>query len=220
MSYQWDFAIVARYLPALLWGAGWTLQLSVIGFLVGLLLSVPVGFSRASERGPLSFAAGAYTEVLRTIPALVLIIWLYYCLPILFDVRLSAAWSATLALALSSSAYSAEILRAGIRAVPIGQVEAAYALGYSRYQAARDIVAPQALKLMVPPFMGLFIATVKNSALASFIAVPELLHRANNAISESFHPLELYSVIAVIYVVLLLPLSLLSKRFEWESQYS
>lgn len=98
MSYQWDFAIVARYLPALLWGAGWTLQLSVIGFLVGLLLSVPVGFSRASERGPLSFAAGAYTEVLRTIPALVLIIWLYYCLPILFGVRLSAAWSATLAL--------------------------------------------------------------------------------------------------------------------------
>jgi polar amino acid transport system permease protein len=219
MSYQWDFAIVERYLPVLLWGAGWTLRLSVISFLGGLLLSLPVGFSRASERGPLSFVAGVYTEVMRTIPALVLIIWLYYCLPILFDLRLSAALSATLALALSSSAYSAEILRAGIRAVPIGQVEAAYALGYSRYQAARDIVAPQALKLMVPPFMGLFIVTVKNSALASFIAVPELLHNANNAISESFRPLELYSAIAVIYIALLLPLLLLSKRFEWESQY-
>jgi polar amino acid transport system permease protein len=157
---------------------------------------------------------------MRTIPALVLIIWLYYCLPILFGLRLSATTAATLALALSSSAYSAEILRAGIRAVPTGQIEAAYALGYSRYLAARDIVAPQALKLMVPPFMGLFIATVKNSALASFIAVPELLHSTNNAISESFRPLELYTVVAVIYVAILLPLSLLSKRFEWESQYS
>jgi polar amino acid transport system permease protein len=219
MSYEWNFAVVQRYLPALLWGAGWTLQLSVIGFLGGLLLSLPVGFARASGRGPVSFLAGVYTEVLRTIPALVLMIWLYYCLPILFGVRLSAVWSATLALFLSSSAYSAEILRAGIRAVPTGQIEAAYALGYSRLQAARDIVAPQALKLMVPPFLGLFIATVKNSALASFLAAPELLHTANNAIAESFRPLELYTVVAVIYVVLLLPLSLLSKRFEWESQY-
>jgi polar amino acid transport system permease protein len=122
-------------------------------------------------------------------------------------------------LALSSSAYSAEIFRAGIRAVPTGQIEAAYALGYSQYQAARDIVAPQAIRLMVPPYVGLFIATVKNSALASFIAVPEVLHRANSAISESFRPLELYTAVAVVYVALLLPLSLLSKRFERESQY-
>ena len=218
-SYEWNLAIVERYLPALLWGAGWTLRLSVIGFLGGLLLSLPVGFSRASQRGPLSSVAAVYTEVMRTIPALVLMIWLYYCFPILFDLWLSAAVAATLALALSSSAYSAEILRAGIRAVPIGQVEAAYALGYSRYQAGRDVVAPQALKLMLPPFVGLFIATVKNSALASFIAVPELLHTTNNAISESFRPLELYTAVAVMYVVILLPLSLLSRRFEWESQY-
>jgi len=219
MPYQWDFTVLERYLPALLWGAGWTLRLSVLGFLGGLVLSLPIGFSRTSERPALSIAAGAYTEVMRSIPALVLIIWLYYCLPILFDVRPSAAWSATLALALSSSAYSAEILRAGIRAVPIGQVEAAYGLGYSRYQAARDIVAPQALKLMVPPYMGLFIATVKNSALASFIAVPELLHTANNAISQSFRPLELYTIIALMYIAILLPLSMLSKRLEWETQY-
>ena len=219
MSYHWDFGIVQHYLPALLWGAGWTLRLSIIGFLGGLVFSLPLAFSRASQRNPLSFVAGVYTEVMRTIPVLVLIIWLYYCLPILFDLRLSAEAAAILALAFSSSAYSAEIFRAGIRAVPTGQIEAAYALGYSRYQAAKDIVAPQALKLMVPPYVGLFIATVKNSALASFIAVPEVLHTATNAISESFRPLELYTVIAVIYVALLLPLSLLSKRFEWESQY-
>lgn len=219
MTYQWDFSILGRYLPAFLKGIGWTFAISVLGFLGGLLLSLPLGFSRASEHKTLSFCAGAYTEVMRTVPALVLIIWFYYCLPILFNLRLSAAFSATLALALSSSAYSAEILRAGIRAVATGQVEAAYALGYSRYEAARDIVAPQALRIMVPPFVGLFIATVKNSALASFIAVPELLHRANDAISNSYRPLEIYTIVAIIYVLLLLPLSLLSKRFEWESQY-
>ena len=195
------------------------MRLSVVGFICGLVVSLPIAFARQTKGRFVSIVASSYTEVMRTIPVLVLIIWLYYCLPILFDLRLSAGFAATLALALSSSAYSVEIFRAGIRAVPTGQVEAAYALGYSPYQAARDIVAPQALKLMLPPYIGLFIATVKNSALASFIAVPEILHTANSAISESFRPLEVYSIVAVIYVALLLPLSLLSKRFEWESQY-
>jgi polar amino acid transport system permease protein len=151
-------------------------------------------------------------DAFRAVPVLVLLIVVYYALPFV-GLSLSAFASAVLALAAVSSAYTAEILRAGIEAVPRGQVEAGQVLGLKFWQILRLIVLPQALRLVIPPLTGNSINVLKDTALASVVALPDLLKQATQAQALEANPSPLIAA-ALIYLVLLLPLVALVRRLE------
>ena len=119
-----------------------------------------------------------------------------------------------LALSLTLSAFVAEIVRSSLHAVPVGHVEAARGLGMTKIQALRYIVLPQAFRVMLPPLVSMYIDTLKMSSLASIIAVYELLDSAQNLIMSSYRPLEIYTVVALIYVAIIIPFALFTRRYE------
>ena len=162
----------------------------------------------------LSFAARLYIELFRALPILVLLIWVYYVAPLLFNIRLSPFFSALLALSLNLSAFVAETVRAGIEAIPKAQLESGVVLGIRSFKVMRTIILPQAFRSMLPNLMGLYIAQLKNSSLASVIAVNELLHISNTLISNTYRPLEIYSAVAFGYLCLTIPFTLLANKLE------
>ncbi|WP_131113804.1 amino acid ABC transporter permease [Lichenihabitans psoromatis] len=198
-----NWSVFVEALPMLLKGLWITVGLGltaiVIGFVGGLILVMV----RLYGGMPLSPLGIAYIDVFRSIPVLVLLIVIYYALPFV-GLRLSPFWAATTALSLVSAAYSAEILRAGIEGVPQGQFEAARALGLGPIRQMIDIVLPQAIKLVIPPLTSNSINVMKDTALASVVAMPDLLKQATQAQALAANPTPLIGA-AVIYVILLLP---------------
>jgi len=153
-------------------------------------------------------------EVFTGLPVLVLLVWLFYALPVVTGIAVAALPTAVFALSLNLAGFSAEVFRAGIQAVPRGQIEAACILGLTKAQTLRRIVFPQAMRLILPPLSGRYIETIKLTSLASVIAVNELLHMGQNLISVSFRPLEVYTVIALLYLLVIIPLVLVLRHCE------
>ena len=191
-----------------------TLWLSLLVVAFGSVWGFALAFLKRSPEKVLVWFASSCVELFRVLPILVVIIWVYYVLPILFNWRLSAFTAAVLALSLHLSAFVAETVRAGIESVPQSQFESAEALGFNRSQIMLFVVLPQAVKNMIPNLLGLYINEVKNSSLASVIAVNELLHQGNLLISNTFRPLEIYTTIAVVYAILLIPLMYIARFLE------
>ena len=215
MSYSWEWSVVGAYFPALLRGAWLTIELTAASILFGTLLGIVAGVMRASSVRVLRWSVAIYIEIFLALPVLVLLIWVYYCVPILFPgVTLSNIATAILVLALSLGAFVAEIVRAGITGIPRSQVEVAWSMGISGLATLQHIILPQASRLMIPPLMGQYITCWKLSSLASVIAVYELVHSAQNVISVTYRPLELYTAVAVFYLAMILPVNLILKRFE------
>ena len=210
MSYQWDFSWVLKSLDVLAAGLLVTLRLTIIAVIGGIVLGLIVALMRQAKSVLLSWTARMYIEIFRDLPVLVVLIWLFYCLPPLLGERLqlSPFWVAALGLGLNFSALQAEIFRAGYEAIPKGQIEAAVALNFKRYQILRYIVVPQALWRSLAPTLGQSINTLKLTALASFISVGELFYVTGRLIQDTFRPLEFYTTLAVLYLLLILPLSL------------
>ncbi len=212
--YDWDFRLVWHYRWVFLQGGWITLELSFLAIVLGTAIGTLLGLGRASRFLWMRLPISLYVELFLAFPVLVLLIWIYYCGPILFNVHLSSFWTAVVALTLSLSAFVAEIVRSGLKAVPKGQIEAARALGMTQIQALIYIEVPQALRVVMPPLLGMYISTLKLSSLASVIAVYELLHSAQNLITTTFRPLEVYTVVAAVYLIMLLPLILITRRIE------
>jgi polar amino acid transport system permease protein len=207
-----NWAVLREALPLLLQGLGVTVLLGtasiVLGFAGGLALVVV----RLYGAAPLRFAARLYVDVFRSLPVLVLLVLVYYALPFV-GLRLSSFAAATAALSLVSCAYTTEILRAGIEAIPPGQIEAAAALGLRFFDTLRDVILPQALRIVTPPLTGNCINVLKDTALASVVAMPELLKQATQAQALAANPTPLVGA-AVLYLALLLPLVRLVGRIE------
>jgi len=207
-----NLEVLLRAWPLLAEGLWLTLQLGalsiVLGWLGGLALALLGLYGPRLLRGLVRL----YVDAFRAVPVLVLLIVVYYALPFV-GLSLSAFASAVLALAAVSSAYTAEILRAGIEAVPLGQVEAGRVLGLKFSQILRLIVLPQALRLVIPPLTGNSINVLKDTALASVVALPDLLKQATQAQALEANPSPLIAA-ALIYLVLLLPLVALVRRLE------
>ncbi len=212
--YDWNLSIIWDYRQVYIQGATITLALSVYALAIALFLGLFVGIARQSNKRLLSLPASWYVEVLRDTPLLVQIVWIFYCLPVLLDVRMTAFWSCVVALSVHFSAYVAEVIRAGIASISRGQVDAAKVLGMTYPTAMRRIVLPQALRRMLPPLVNIFADIMKLSALASVIGVYELLHAVDNVIMNTFRPLELYSALAVIYFLLIFPVAFTARRVE------
>jgi polar amino acid transport system permease protein len=199
-------------LPMLWQGLLVTVALGAASIVLGLVGGLGLALVRVYAAPPLVLLAKAYIDIFRSIPLLVLLVVVYYALPFV-GIRLSSFAAATVALSLVSCAYAAEIFRAGIEAVPKGQVEAASALGMRFFDLMRDVVVPQAVKIVIPPLTSNCINVLKDTALASVVAMPDLLKQATQAQALAANPTPLIGA-ALIYLVILLPLVRLVAVFE------
>jgi polar amino acid transport system permease protein len=207
--------VLAQTWPLLLSGLRVTLLLGLASIVLGMAGGLATALLRIYGPKPLRRLAVAYIDVFRAIPLLVLLVVIYYALPFV-GIRLSSFAAATAALSLVSCAYAAEIFRAGIEAIPRGQFEAARALGFHWWPMMRLVVLPQATRIVVPPMTGNCINVVKDTALASVVAMPDLLKQATQAQALAANPTPLIGA-ALIYLAFLLPLvrlvAVLERRF-------
>jgi polar amino acid transport system permease protein len=211
------FDTVIGDFPLLLLGVPLTIGLTVAAFAFGTIAALPLALARISGLPPVSWPALAWIEFFRTTPPLMHIVWAYYALPVIADVRLDAFSVVAGALAASTSAQMAEIFRGGILAVPRGQWDASQVLGLSPLQRLWWVVLPQALRLILAPSCNTLVSLLKQSSLAAVIAMPELMNRGWILASETFRPIEVLTMVAFIYFVLTWPLVLLAATLERRS---
>ncbi|GAB4064333.1 amino acid ABC transporter permease [Ancylobacter sonchi] len=209
---NWD--VFVRVLPLLLSGLWVTFTLGLLAIVLGFAGGLLLALLRLYAPTPFRQITVAFIDVFRAIPILVLLVVTYYALPFL-GIRLSPFAAAASSLSLVSAAYSAEIFRAGIQAVARGQFEAAKALSLSPFRTMTDVVLPQAIRVVIPPITSNAINVMKDTALASVVAMPDLLKQATQAQALTANPTPLIGA-AVIYLAILLPLvrlvALLEKR--------
>lgn len=188
-------------------GAYYTILLSVtaISFsvVVGLLVALP-GLSE--KKGWRAFNR-TYVEIVRSVPILVLILWVYYGLPALSGITLSVFWAGVLALALSDSAFQAEIFRGGIQSIAKGQYEAAQSISLNYRDTMRYVILPQAIRRILPALGNQLVYMLKMSSLVSVIGMQELTRKANELSVSEYRPLEIYTVLVFEYLVLILIVS-------------
>ena len=214
MDYTWDFKIVADNFHILLRGVGVTIELWAVAMMLGLALGLLVSLGPLSGRRWLRYPAIGYVEVFRNTPVLIQLIWFYYAFPIVLGQQLTPFVAAILALTLNTSAYCAEIFRSGIDSIARGQWEAAKALGMTWATALRRIILPQVGKRMLPAFTNRAIELAKVTSLASVLAVHETMYQGRLLSSTYYRPLEILTVVALVYFVLIYPGSWLSSRLE------
>ncbi|HUT64644.1 MAG TPA: amino acid ABC transporter permease [Spirochaetota bacterium] len=200
---------IIRFLPD---GIVKTFQVTVLSIMLALVIGIIAGLGRVSRVRVVNRVATVYVEVVRGIPLLVQIFYIYYALGRL--VKIPDITSAIIAMAVCYGAYLAEIIRAGIQAIPRGQMEAALALGLSRGKAMRHIILPQTLRVVLPPLGNEFIALLKDSSLVSILAVSDLLRRGREFASRTFEYFETYTVVALVYLILTLFFSWLVGMME------
>jgi polar amino acid transport system permease protein len=200
-----DFAPLLASWQYLLGGLGITLLLSAMTAAGALLLGGALGLGRVYGPAWLRWPIVFYIDTQRAIPVLVILVWFYFGVPILTGISFHPFWAAWMALTLHIAAYVAEIVRAGIESIRPGQVRAALALGMSRVQIVRKIVLPQALVRMLPAFGSILSITIKDTAIATVIAVPELMKRAETIAGQSYRPIEVFTVVMIIYFIVLFP---------------
>lgn len=204
--------VLVRTFPMLMWGLWVTIKIGVVSIILGLVLGLSLALLRLYAPRILQGMARIYINVMRSIPLLVLLIIIYYALPFL-GIRLSPFMSSVAALSLVSAAYTAEIFRAGIEAIPKGQFEASGALGLSPRHIMVDVILPQAIRIVIPPLTNNCINVLKDTALASVVAMPDLLKQATQAQAVAANPSPLIGA-AIIYVALLWPMVSMVSRLE------
>jgi polar amino acid transport system permease protein len=207
MRYQFKFETFWDNRSFLLEGIYMTLAVTAIALAIGLLLGLIAGLCKMSKNKAISSPATFYVELFRNTPELVQLIWVYYCLPILFGLQMVAITSCIIALGLNAGGYLAEVFRAGMQAVDKGQIEAARALGLSHIQTLRKITLPQTIRTMLPPFLNQSIALLKNSSLVSILGVADLTYRAQVIATNTFRPIEVFTAAAIIYFIVCTVLS-------------
>jgi polar amino acid transport system permease protein len=235
MHYEWDFPFLLRYAPLFWKGVAVTLAYTAGTIFLGLALGLLIGLGRLARADratlsvialkswpvsaafwafPLQWCLIAFVEVFRCTPLLVQIVWVYYALPVLLGVQIPATVAAILTLSCYTAAFYAEIFRGGIMSIERGQWDAARALGLRPWTMMRQVILPQAVRRMIPPFVNQSITQLKNTSLVSTIAVPDLLYNGSLITADTYRPLEVYTVVAVIYFVLLFPSTMLAQWYE------
>ncbi|SIS66093.1 amino acid ABC transporter permease [Paracoccus saliphilus] len=196
--------VMRKAFPILLRGLLNTVLLGLAAIVFGGMLGVAICLVRLYAPRPLRLLALVYIDILRAIPVLVVLILVYYALPFV-GITMSSFMAATIALSLVLAAYTAEVVRAGIEAVPKGQFEASEALGLSFFVTMRHVVLPQAVRIMIPPLASYSVAIIKDTSLASVVAMNDLLKQATDAQALFANPTPLLAA-AVIYIAILWPL--------------
>ncbi len=214
-GWNWD-GFWGYFLNAyLLEGALVTIALTVVGLVLGLIVGLVLAVMRMSSYRPLSILAQGYTWIFRGTPLLVQLVIIYTGLPQIHDsLRLDVMQSAVIGLVLNESAYLSEIIRAGIASVAKGQTEAALSLGLTRWRNFRLVVLPQAMRVIIPPLGNSVNGLLKATSIVSVISMEELMRRGQILMQERFQVLEIFIVVAVLYLVMTTAWELVQRRIE------
>ena len=212
--YVWDFSPVWQNMDLLLLGLLNTLKITGTALLFGVPLGLFLALSRLAPSRWLSWPARFIIEFFRTTPPLVQLFWFFFALPILIGIEMTPYLASALTFSIQSSAFFAEVFRAGIQSIDRGQREGALALGMSKAQSMRRIILPQAVKRMIPAFLERSIELMKTTTLVATVSYADLLYQANDLAQKSFRPLEVFTVTALIYFVFIYAVSLLVHRLE------
>jgi polar amino acid transport system permease protein len=200
-----DWSVIPENMGVLVHGMWLTLEISALALVFSILIGVVAGLFRVSQSKALQFLATCYVEFVRGVPLLVLLIWIYFGMGKFF--RLGAYWAAVLGLAVFSGAFVAEVVRAGIQAVPKGQMEAARSSGMTYGQAMRLVILPQALRKVLPPMASQFILLIKDSSLVSTISAADLTLNAKNLVAYNFRSFEIWTAVAFLYFAMTFTMS-------------
>lgn len=214
--YELRWNVIPQNLGMFLEGVLLTLEISFLALLLSIPIGIIAGLCRVSKNKFVRFLAGCYVEIIRGIPLLVLLFWIFFVLGKFLN--LGSYWSAIMGLAFFSGAFVAEIVRAGIQAVPKGQMEAARSSGMSYGQAMRFIILPQAFRKVLPPMASQFIILIKDSSLVSVISVVDLTLIGKNLVATTFRSLEVWTFIAILYFLITFTLSQIIRYFERKYQ--
>ena len=220
-NYNWGWYAISPFnqlgstnISFLISGLGFTISVSIISIffatLLGLLISI-VGLSKLKF---VRYINITYIEIIRSVPVLVMILWIYYGLPVLVGINFTAFTAGIIALSICDSPFLAEIFRSGFEAVPKGQNEAGTSLGMRFYERFRLIILPQAIKIILPALGNQFVYMLKMSSLVSIIGLNELTRKANELVVSQYRPLEIYTFLVLEYLVLILAISYLVRRME------
>jgi len=227
-STNWGWYVINPFTPQgwinvrfLINGMGNTILISLIAAFISIALGLIVALPGLAARRWLRIINRIYVEFVRSIPLLPMLFWVFYGLPIIFksmgiNIPIEPFWGAIITLAISDSAFTAEIYRGGIQSIAKGQTEAAQTIGLNYFQTMRYVILPQAIRRILPPLANQFIYIVKMSAFASVIGMQELTRRANELVVTEYRPLEIYSLLILEYLILVL---IISAGVRWLERY-
>ena len=204
MTYDWQLSLLIEYWPAFLDGLIVTMKLTVVTIVVGTLIGYVLGILLAMKSaylGPIKLLINIYNALLGWLPLLVLMVWMYYFLPVLFNIRFDGLTVAYIALSLNLSAFIADVVRGAIEEIPRSYIDAGKAIGMPFPLILRRIIFPEIVRISLPSMVALYINQFKWTTLASVLGVSELLHTADTIMIQTYRSLEAYTAIALIYLV-------------------
>ena len=220
-DYEWGWSIIdpsnvdgLTNLKFLISGITITIYISVISIILAMIIGLFVALPSLSNNKFLSYFNITYVEIVRAIPLLVLILWIYYGLPIMTGISFSPFVSGIVALTISESAFQAEIFRAGINSINKGQYEVANSLGMNFWKKMRLVILPQAIKVVLPALGNQFVYVLKMSSLVSIIGIADLTRKANELVVTTYRPLEIYTFLILEYLILILIVSYFVRKLE------
>ncbi len=191
-----------------------TIYISIVSILISMVLGFVVAVPSLAKNKFLTYLNIGYVEIIRAIPLLVLILWIYYGLPIMTGISFSPFVSGIIALSISESAFQAEIFRAGINSIKKAQWEAGSSLGLNFFKKLRLVILPQAIKNILPAIGNQFVYVLKMSSLVSIIGIGDLTRKANELVVTTYRPLEIYTFLILEYLILILIVSFFVRKLE------
>ena len=225
-DYEWGWYILnpnnvegLTNLKFLISGITTTIYISIISITLAMAIGLVIALPSISNNKLLSYFNIVYVEIVRAIPLLVLILWIYYGLPIVSGISFSPFVSGIIALTISESAFQAEIFRAGINSINRGQHEVAGSLGMDFWKKMRLVILPQAVKVVMPALGNQFVYVLKMSSLVSIIGIADLTRKANELVTSTYRPLEIYTFLILEYLVLILIVSFFVRKLEKRLKY-
>lgn len=220
-TYTWGWHVVSPFdargqnnLLFLTSGVWATILISVVSIIIAVLIGIVVALAALSKRKALRGFNRIYVETFRSVPLLVLLLWVYYGLPVVAGIQFGVFAAGVISLAISDSAFEAEIFRAGIQSIPKGQWEAGRSIGLTSWQVMRLVVLPQAIRRILPALGNQFVYVLKMSSLISVVGYQELTRRANELTLIEYRPLEIYTLLVLEYLALIAIVSWLVRRLE------
>lgn len=207
MTYSFDFASVFRNLGPLWDGLIVTIQLTIAANVIGLTLGFALALLVMSRWAMIRLPVMLFIEFFRCTPAIIQIVWFFYCVPMLFNVFLGSVTMGILALGLNLAAFNAEAYRASIQAVPREQLDAGIALGLSPVQRILHITLPAAVRNSIPVLLTNGIGTFQQSALVAIVAVQDLMYQGKTLATQTYRPIETFTVVAIVYFAVSFPVS-------------
>ncbi|UOQ83390.1 amino acid ABC transporter permease [Gracilibacillus salinarum] len=206
--------VIIDALPTLLKGMGLTVEITVISLILAMFIGVMLGIFSITKSKVLRFISTAFVDIIRGTPLLVQILFIYFGLPSVLNISLTAFAAGVIAITINAAAYLVEIFRAGINSIDKGQMEAGRTIGFSYSQTMRLIILPQAFRRMIPAFVNQFIVSIKDTSLLSAIGLAELTLSGQSIYAVNFRAFEILTVVGILYFIIIYSLSILSRLLE------